>query len=78
MLYELLLHVALLGKTVQFLHELGNTSSLDYQDKIKWKKELLVQIGEAYFLSSKPTVKLRKSKESKLIKFATFDKILKS
>ena len=30
--------------------------------------ELLVQIGEAYFLSSRPTAKSRKSKESKLIK----------
>lgn len=37
LLYELLLRVDLLGKTVQFLHEIGNISSLDYQDMIKWK-----------------------------------------
>ena len=35
---ELLLHVDLLGMTVQFLHEIGNMSSLDYQDKTKWKE----------------------------------------
>ena len=27
----------LLGKTVQFLHEIGNISSLNQQDKVKWK-----------------------------------------
>lgn len=37
LLYELLLRVDLLGKTVQFLNEIGNISSLDYQDMIKWK-----------------------------------------
>ena len=31
--------------------------------------ELLVQIGEAYFLSNKPTAKSRKSKKSKPIEF---------
>lgn len=36
-LNELLLHVDLLGNTVQFLHEIGNISSLDHQDKTKWK-----------------------------------------
>ena len=37
-LSELLLHVDLLGKTVHFLHEIGNMSSLDNQDKAKWKE----------------------------------------
>ena len=37
LLNELLLHVDLLGKTVQFLHEIGNISSLDQQEKVKWK-----------------------------------------
>ena len=37
LLNELLLHVDLLGETVQFLHEIGNISSLDLQDKVKWK-----------------------------------------
>ena len=37
LLNELLLHVDLLGKTVQFLHVVGNISSLDQQDKVKWK-----------------------------------------
>ena len=36
-LIELLLHVDLLGKTVQFLHEIRDISSLDSQDKMKWK-----------------------------------------
>ena len=36
-LIELLLHVHLLGKTVQFLHEIRDISSLDSQDKMKWK-----------------------------------------
>ena len=38
-LNELLLHVDLLGNTVRFLHEIGNTGilSLDHQDKTKWK-----------------------------------------
>jgi len=34
----LLVHVDLLGKTVQFLHEIANISSLDHQDAKKWKK----------------------------------------
>ena len=34
-LSELLLHLDLLGKTVHFLHEIGNMASLDYQDKTK-------------------------------------------
>ena len=37
MLNELLLHVNLLSKTVQFLYKIGNISSLDNQNKIKWK-----------------------------------------
>lgn len=37
LLNELLLHVNLLSKTVQFLYEIGNISSLDNQNKIKWK-----------------------------------------
>ena len=37
LLNELLLHVDLLGKTVQSLHEFGNISSLDQQVKVKWK-----------------------------------------
>jgi len=37
LLNELLLHVDLLGETVQFLPEIGNISSLDQQDKTKWK-----------------------------------------
>ena len=35
LLNELLLHVDLLFKTVQFLREIGNISSLDQQDKVK-------------------------------------------
>ena len=35
LLNELLLHVNLLSKTVQY--EIGNISSLDNQNKIKWK-----------------------------------------
>ena len=37
LLNELLLHVNLLSKTVQFLYKIGNISSLDNQNKIKWK-----------------------------------------
>lgn len=37
-LSELLVHVDLLGKTVQFLHEISNISSLDHQDAKKWKE----------------------------------------
>ena len=37
LLNELLLHVNLLSKTVQFLYEIGNISSLDNQNMIKWK-----------------------------------------
>ena len=37
-LSELLVHVDLLGKTVQFLHEISNISSLDHQDGKKWKE----------------------------------------
>ena len=37
-LREMLLHLDLLGKTVHFLHEIGNMSSLDHQDKTKWKE----------------------------------------
>ena len=36
-LIELLLCVDLLGKTVQFLHEIRDITSLDSQDKMKWK-----------------------------------------
>ena len=35
LLNELLLHVNLLSKTVQFLYKIGNVSSLDNQNKIK-------------------------------------------
>lgn len=34
LLSELLLRGDLLGKAVQFLHKIGNISSLDYQDKM--------------------------------------------
>ena len=34
-LNELLLHVDLLGNTVQFLHEIKHIPSLDHQDKTK-------------------------------------------
>ena len=37
LLNKLLLHVDLLGKTVQFFHEIGNISSHDQQDKVKRK-----------------------------------------
>ena len=37
LLNELLLHIDLHDKTVQFWYEIGNISSLDYQGKIKWK-----------------------------------------
>ena len=37
-LSELLLHVDLLDKTVHFLHKFGNMSSLEFQDKTKWKE----------------------------------------
>ena len=37
-LSELLMHVDLLGKTVQFLYEISNISSLDHQDAKKWKE----------------------------------------
>ena len=40
-LNELLLHVDLLGKTVQFLNEIGNISFLDYQDKMERSKKCL-------------------------------------
>ena len=36
LLCELRMHVDILGKTVQLLHEIGNISSLDNQNKIKW------------------------------------------
>ena len=37
LLNELLLHVDLLGNPVHFLHEIGNISSRDQQEKVKWK-----------------------------------------
>ena len=37
-LIELLVHVDLPGKTVQFLYEISNISSLDHQDAKKWKE----------------------------------------
>lgn len=40
-LNELLLHVDLLGKTVQFLNEIGNISFLDYQDKMERSRKCL-------------------------------------
>ena len=68
LLNKLLLHVDLLGKTVQFLHEIGNISSLDQQDKVKWidrenvysevEKEFVCLYNNFYFNQCTMTCKL--------------------
>ena len=68
LLNELLLHVDLLGKTVQFLHEIENISSLDQQEKVKWKdlenvyseveKEFVCLYNNFYFNQCTMTCKL--------------------
>ena len=65
-LSELLLHVDLLGMTVQFLHEIGNMSSLDYQDKTKWKelesvyseveRQFVCLFNQGYYESTRSTL----------------------
>ena len=49
---ELVVHVDLLGKTVQFLNEILNISSLDHQDAKKWKElEIVYSEVEKEFIN---------------------------